>query len=197
MKESSIESKAEVSFKDNYNHEIVYKKILNLKTTISDILEIQSKMKDMSNFEIYIRFSGINLLDQIWLTQSEENVININYHFSINELSKIVHNKEGIRDRLIKTFYSEIWLKDKRILDILDSDELFLEWGGSKDNHTPVNVSDLTLNYYVDSNNAWLLFLRRLNKTDEYETITLESIRNNALKLSVITQEIMNSITLI
>lgn len=37
MKESSSESKAEVSFIDKHN-EVVYKKIVGLKTTIFDML---------------------------------------------------------------------------------------------------------------------------------------------------------------
>ena len=133
--------KAEVFFLNDYD-KILYKKELTLNTPISEIIKIYSGITNSDTFwnDIQIKFADIKLLDRIYLSQNDDNAFELNYHFpdpafnytSPNPFDEIVINnisKEETEDRIVKQFYKEIWARDKKIMNVFDSDELFLERG--------------------------------------------------------------------
>lgn len=204
MKKLFTEPKAEVFFLNDEN-EIIYKKKFILQTTLSEALKLASGItKEESLLEdIQIKFADIAWLDIINISQDEGN-LSIKYNFPKPELNhsasnpfdKIVIGKLGaeeIKDHVVRQFYNEIWKRDNEIMSVFESDDLFVEWGGPRNPYLSNGHSDLLVNYYYDGL-FWLLFEYRIIQKEKIETITMESIRNNALRLSSITMEIVDAI---
>jgi hypothetical protein len=89
---------------------------------------------------------------------------------------------------------TEIWARDKEIMELFGSDELYVEWGGPVDEKKPKQEPDLSVSYYIDEDITWLYFTHKIRSNQKYETITLGSILSNALHLSSITRAILNSV---
>jgi len=205
MGNSLTETKAEVFFLIASN-KILYKKEFTLDTEISEVIEKYSRItnSDFLLHDIQIKFTDIKLLDRIYIRQQDENTFWINYHFPdpefnyspLNPFDEIIIgnlSKEETEDRIIRQFYKEIWKRDKQIMNVFCSDELFLEWGGTRNGYSSDGISELVVNYYFDGI-FWLLFLKSYNDTKRFKSITFESIHRNANDLSIITQEIIDSI---
>ena len=204
MENYLLESKAEVIF-INDQSEILFKRMMPLDATVSDVLQLSANItkSEVDWDDIQINFGDIAWLETVHLWKNDAG-FSINYHFpkpelnfgSSNPFDKIgigKLDKKETNGHIIGQFYDEIWARDHEIMAIFESDDLFVEWGGPRNPYLSNGQSELVVNYYYDGT-FWLLFEHRIWQINECETITMESIRNNSLRLSAITMEIVNSI---
>ena len=189
-----MKTKAAVSFKNAYD-EVIYKKLFPLTATLADLIKINSAMmRDPDTFWVDIEVEEIDLLDSLSLIELDQNTLRLDYNFEIDEIFELLKKDEGNFDEIVNKIQSEIWVRDKEIMEVFDSDELYVEWGGPGDPNKPKAEPGLSVSYYVDDDFTWLYFNHKIRLDEKYETVTLESIRSNALQLSSITMAILNSV---
>ena len=189
-----MKTKAAVSFKNAYD-EVIYKKLFPLTATLADLIKINSAMmRDPDTFWVDIEVEEIDLLDSLSLIELDQNTLRLDYNFEIDEIFELLKKDEGNFDEIVNKIQSEIWVRDKEIMEVFDSDELYVEWGGPGDPNKPKAEPGLSVSYYVDDDFTWLYFNHKIRLDEKYETVTLESICSNALQLSSITRAILNSV---
>lgn len=196
--------KAEVLF-INEQMEITYKKKLTSETTLLDILQLSANItrSEVEWGDIQIKLSDIPWLDTIHLWEDSD-VLRVSYHFPNPELlfntpspfDKVQVGKLSEKeknDHIVGQFLNEIWERDDRIMSIFNSADLFLVWGGPINPYLSNETSELEVNYYYDGS-WWLLFEHRIRQIEKIEATTVAEIRDNAILLAGITEEIINSI---
>ena len=193
-----MKSKTAVSFKNAYD-EVIYKKLFPLTATLADLIKVNSEiMRDPETFWVNFEFEEIDLLDSLSLIALDHDTIRLDYNFEIDEIFQLLTNDEDnfdpIVDEILEKIQAEIWARDKEIMELFGSDELYVEWGGPVDDKKPKQEPDLSVSYYIDEDITWIYFTHKIRSNQKYETVTLESIRSNALHLSSITRAILNSV---
>lgn len=194
----TIKSKAAVSFK-NSDDEVIYKKLFPYTATLADLTKVNSEMmRDPDTFWIDIEVEKIDLLDSLSLIALDYDTIRVDYNFELDAIFHLLTNDEDnfdeIVDEVLEKIQAEIWARDKEIMELFGSDELYVEWGGPADEKKPKQEPDLSVSYYIDEDITWLYFTHKIGPNEKFETITLESILSNTLHLSSITRAILNSV---
>ena len=189
-----MKAKAAVSFKNAYD-EVIYKKLFPLTATLADLIKINSTMmRDPETFWVGIKIEEIDLLYSLSLIELDQNTLRLDYNFQIDEIFELLTNDDGNFAEIVDKIQSEIWVRDKEIMEVFNSDELCVKWGGPGNPNKPKVEPGLSVSYYIDDDFTWLYFTYKIRSDEKYETITLESIRSNALQLSFITRAILNSV---
>lgn len=197
--------KAEVLF-INKQMEITYKKKLTSETTLWDILQLSANItkSEVEWEDIQLKFSEIPWLDMIHIWEDGD-ILRVSYHYPNPELifytpspfDKVQIGKlseEEKNDHIIGQFYNEIWNRDDRIMSVFNSEDLFLVWGGPRNPYLSNGTSELEVDYYYHDGSWWLLFSHRMCQIQKIEATTVAEIRDNAIRLAGITEEIINSI---
>jgi len=193
-----MESTAAISFKNEFDEKI-YKKLFPVTATLADLTKVNSEMmRDPETFWIEIEVEEIDLLDTLSLIALDHDSIRIDYNFEMDEIFQLLTNDEDNFDQMVDEVFeniqTEIWARDKEIMGVFDSDELYVEWGGPADEKKPKQEPDLSVSYYIDEDITWLYFSHKIRPVEKYGTITLESILSNTLHLSSITRAILDSV---
>jgi hypothetical protein len=190
----TIKSKATVAFK-NADDEVIYKKLFPLAATLADLAKVNSEMmRDPETFWVFIEVEEIDLLDSLSLIALDHDTIRLDYNFEIDEIFQLLTNDEDNFDEIVEKIQSEIWARDKEIMERFGSDELYVEWGGPVDEKKPKEEPELSVSYYIAEDFTWLYFTHKIRPNEKCESVTLESILSNTLHLSSITRAILNSV---
>lgn len=204
MEDLSLSTKAEVLF-INKQMEITYKKKLTSETTLLDIIQLSADITrlEVEWADIQIKFSDIPWLDMIHIWEDSD-VLRVSYHYpnpvliynTPSPFDKVQIGKlseEEKNDHIVGQFYNEIWNRDKQIMSVFNSVDLFLVWGGPRNPYLSNGTPELEVDYYYDGS-WWLLFSHRMIQIQKIEATTVAEIRDIAILLAGITEEIINSI---
>lgn len=186
---------------ENKADRIFYKKKLSSEKTISKILELSHDLTN-SNYnwsDIQINFPEIEWLNTIFLYEDHD-ILTVSYLYPNPELIFTGSNpfdnitndqmsEEMKNEHIIRQFHYKIWERGNEIMSVFDSEELLVAWDGVID----AGQNELIVNYYYDGG-WWLIFEHRIRQIDKVETLTIGDIRNNAVRLSNLTQQIIYAI---
>jgi len=198
------ELKAEVSLM-NQESNFFYKKFMPLSTTLHEILQFFSAftMEESECVGISISFPNIEWFNSIMIWNGGE-LPAIKYSFSNeknkneikNPSDKIGVEKLGVdeyNDLITTKLNHEVWDRGEKIMKVFESEDLFLEWGGSKVSYLMKDQTELLVNFdycgFLTS-----MIIHNINQSEKYNALTLDDLRDKALQMSKIIIEIFDSV---
>jgi len=174
----------EINYK-NENDFVLFTKHITGDVKVTDIIKNQTE-----NLWVSINIRENDLLDEIELMDIGEGKIRLLYSFSIDEL--IPSSEKQFQDvaeilRLNLNDNAEV------ICNIFNKKELFIVWGGPD---APEFKSELKLEYYIDNKISFVLLSMVITQNDLTDNFKVTDLVSNADKISVILQQIIDSIRL-
>ena len=204
MENLLTELKAEVSLM-NEEYNFFYKKFVPLSTPLPDVLQFFSAFdtEEFTCLGISISFPNIEWFNSIMIRCGEK-LTTLNYSFSNygnkNEIKKPSDKigsenleEEEFNDLITTKLYHEVWDRGEKIMKVFESEDLFLEWGGSKVSYLMKGQTELLINFDYYGFLPFLI-IHNINQSEKYNALKLADLRNNALQMSKIIIEIFDSL---
>ena len=198
------EVKAEVSLM-NQEGNFFYKKFVPLSTSLPEILQFFSAftMEESECIGINISFPNIDWFNSIMIWYDKE-LPAINYSFSNQGNKNEIKNpsdkigienlgEEEINDLIATKLYHEVWDRGEKIMKVFVSDDLFVEWGGSKVSYLMKDQTELLINFDYCGFLTFMI-IHNINQSEKFNALTLEDLRDKSLQMSKIVIEIFDSV---
>ena len=161
---------AQISFKDEWDQPNLRKQF-PFTTTVAEIRK--KNPKNNESLWVEIQFDKIAHLDRVELfTYKKKRNIRLSYHTDLTELVP-KRKAEKIWQDIVEATEQEIWKHDSTILELFDSTEFAVNWGGPDAQHVSAETEVM---YYIDHNWGYLKAERTFGKRTALDLYRLEDL---------------------
>jgi hypothetical protein len=173
-------------YKDDYGETILCKKY-NHTSTISEIIKVNPR--GSSKYSIEITIEGIKHLRNVELVLFYRKEHRLSFNMDIDELIPKSASKKKWQQVAVK-LEPEIWKHDEKIMALLSTNELAVNWGGPDTKEVKASADIL---YYVDNKFSFIFFNRSYVDLIDIQNMNLKELREKAIRLSSIVDLIIKA----
>lgn len=176
------------SFKDDWDQPMLRRQF-PFVATVADIRKTNPPKNE--GLWVEIHFDGVAHLEPVELfTYKKQRNIRLSYHTDLAELVPKRKDERKWQD-IVEATQQEIWKHDSTILELFDSTELAVNWGGPDGQHVS---ADTEVMYYIDHNFGYLMADRTFRGRTALDLYTLEDLHLSAVTLSAVVDNIIEGV---